>query len=88
MNSDQIGGLIRAVLSAVGGYFVGKGLVDASTMTTIVGAIATIVMAGWSAWSNRASGLVASVSAMPSVDSGKLAAAIADPDLKVAAKTA
>jgi hypothetical protein len=86
MNSDQIGGLIRAVLSALGGYFVGKGLIDASTMTTLVGAAATILMAGWSAWTNRASGLIASVSAMPSVDSGKLSAAISDPDLKSAAK--
>jgi hypothetical protein len=86
MNSDQIGGLIRAVLSALGGYFVGKGLIDASTMTTLVGAAATILMAGWSAWTNRASGLIASVSAMPSVDSSKLSAAISDPDLKSAAK--
>lgn len=86
MNPDQIGGLVRAILSAIGGYFVGKGVIDASTMTTLVGAAATIIVAGWSAWANRASGLVASVSAMPSVDSGKLAAAISDPALKDAAK--
>lgn len=87
MNPDQIGGLVRAILSAIGGYFVGKGVIDASTMTTLVGAAATIIVAGWSAWANRASGLVASVSAMPSVDSSKLAAAISDPALKDAAKS-
>jgi hypothetical protein len=53
MNSDQIGGLIRAILSAVGGYFVGKGLIDASTMTTIVGGIATVGVALWSLWTNK-----------------------------------
>ena len=53
MNSDQIGGIIRAVLSAVGGYFVGKGMIDGGTVTTIAGAIATLVTAVWSAWTNR-----------------------------------
>jgi hypothetical protein len=88
MNSDQITGLVRAILSAIGGYFVGKGLIDASTMTTLVGAAATVVTALWSVWANKSSNLVASVSAMPSVDSGKLAAAISDPALKDAAKPA
>ena len=45
MNTEQIGALIRAILSAVGGYFVGKGIIDASTMTAIVGALATVGVA-------------------------------------------
>lgn len=48
MNSDQIGGIVRAIVSAVGGYFVGKGLVDSATMTTIAGAVATLAVAVWS----------------------------------------
>jgi hypothetical protein len=48
MTGEQVGGIVRALLSAVGGYFVGKGLVDASTMTTIVGAVATLATAVWS----------------------------------------
>ncbi len=48
MNSEQIGGIVRALVSAVGGYFVGKGIVDASTVTSVAGAVATIVVAVWS----------------------------------------
>jgi hypothetical protein len=53
MNADQVGGIVRAILAAIGGYFVGKGLVDSATMTTIVGAAATIAAAVWSAWTNK-----------------------------------
>lgn len=53
MNADQIGGIVRAVLAAAGGYFVAKGVVDAATMTTIAGALATIIAAAWSAWTNK-----------------------------------
>jgi hypothetical protein len=88
MNSDQIAGLVRAILSAISGYFVGKGIIDASTATTLVGAVATILVSGWSIWANKPSNLVAAVSKMDAVDSNKLAAAIADPDLKQAAKPA
>ncbi len=55
MNGDQVGGIVRAVMSAIGGYFVGKGLIDASTMTTIAGAIATLSVAVWSVASKKPS---------------------------------
>ncbi len=53
MNGDQIGGIIRAIVAAVGGYFVGKGLIDASTATALAGAAATIGVAIWSAVTNK-----------------------------------
>lgn len=54
MNSQAaIGGIVRALVSALGGYFVGKGLVDSETAVTIGGAITTLVMAGWSILSKR-----------------------------------
>ena len=53
MTSDQIGGIVRAILAALGGYFVGKGIVDQATVTTIVGAAATIATAVWSLWTNK-----------------------------------
>lgn len=53
MNADQIGGIVRAILAAVAGYFVGKGVVDQGTATTIVGAIGTLVVAVWSVVTNR-----------------------------------
>lgn len=54
MNSDQVGGIVRAILAAVGGYFVGKGLVDAATMTTVTGGLATAIAGIWSVYTNRA----------------------------------
>ena len=46
--AENIGGIVRAIISAIGGYFVGKGIVDSATMTSIAGAIATLTAAIWS----------------------------------------
>ena len=54
MTGEQIAGVVRAVVAAVGGYFVGQGLIDAETATTIGGAVATLAAAAWSIWSKRA----------------------------------
>ena len=48
MNGEQIGGVVRAIISALGGYFVGKGITDAATVTALAGAAATIAAAVWS----------------------------------------
>jgi hypothetical protein len=53
MTSDQIGGIVRALASAIGGYLVGKGLLDASTATSLGGAAVTIATAIWSFWTNK-----------------------------------
>ena len=53
MNGEQFGGVVRAILSAVGGYLVGKGILDASTATQLAGAAATIAMAVWSVISKK-----------------------------------
>lgn len=52
MNGEQFGGIIRAVVSAIGGYLVGKGIVDADTATQITGAVVTIATAIWSIKTN------------------------------------
>jgi hypothetical protein len=54
MVSAQIAGVVRALVAALGGYFVGQGLVDAETVTTIAGAAATLAAAAWSIYSKRA----------------------------------
>lgn len=54
MNKDQLAGIIRALVAAVGGYFVGKGLLDGATMETIAGAVATLATAVWSVYSKKA----------------------------------
>ena len=54
MTADQVGGIVRAVVAAIGGYFIGKGIVDASTVTAIAGAFATLATAVWSVWAKKA----------------------------------
>lgn len=53
MTADQITGILRAILTAIGGYLVGKGIVDQTTATSLIGAAVTIGGALWSLWSNR-----------------------------------
>lgn len=67
MNGEQIGSIIRAILSAVGGYFVGKGIIDASTMTAIVGALATIGVAIWGIVTKTNTAMVSSAATVPGV---------------------
>lgn len=54
MSKEQIAGIVRALVAAVGGYFVGKGLLDGATMETIAGAVATLATAVWSVWAKKA----------------------------------
>jgi len=48
MSRDQIGGIVRALVAAAGGYWVGKGAIDGATMEMIAGALATLATAIWS----------------------------------------
>jgi len=45
--------LIRHILSAAGGYLVAKGIVSADQLPEIVGAIITLVAAGWGVANKR-----------------------------------
>ena len=54
MKQDQIAGIVRAVVAAVGGYFIGKGMVDAANVEIIAGALATLATAAWSVWAKKA----------------------------------
>ncbi len=53
LTPDQIGGIVRALLAAASGYLIGKGWVDADTAATLGGAVVTLVVTGWSWWTNR-----------------------------------
>lgn len=48
MTGEQIAGIVRALVAAVGGYLVGKGLVDSETVVSVSGALATLATAIWS----------------------------------------
>ncbi len=53
MNKDQVFGIVRTVVAAVGGFLAGKGYLDASTVEALAGAMATIVVAVWSVASKK-----------------------------------
>ncbi len=48
MNKEQILGIVRHVLTFVGGFLITKGIVDETFVTEIVGALSTIIGAVWS----------------------------------------
>lgn len=53
MTSEQIWGIVRTILAAGAGYLSAKGIVDAGAADTIIGAVGTIFVAGWSIWSKH-----------------------------------
>lgn len=55
MSKEEVFGVARALLSAVGGFLVGKGYLDSETAMTVAGALATIVTAFWSVKAKRVS---------------------------------
>lgn len=48
MNKTQILGLVRHILTGVGGYLVGRGIIDQSTMLEVVGGVVALVGVVWS----------------------------------------
>ena len=54
MNSDQIMSLARSVLMAAGSLAVGKGLLDQSTLVTIVGGVLALGSVVWSQFTHKA----------------------------------
>ena len=48
MNIEVILGLVRHLLTLVGGYYVASGKLDPANASTIVGAVTSLVGAGWS----------------------------------------
>lgn len=48
MNAEILFGLVRHVLTLVGGYYVSKGQIDQSSVDTIIGAITGIAGVAWS----------------------------------------
>lgn len=54
MNKEQVLGLVRHVLTFVGGIYIAKGLVDEGTASEVIGAIITLVGSVWSVVSKKA----------------------------------
>jgi len=49
MNKQVVLGIVRHILTGVGGYFVGTGLIDAAGAETAIGAIIALAGIIWSA---------------------------------------
>jgi membrane protein DedA with SNARE-associated domain len=62
MNSDQIGGIIRAVVPALFGWLAGKGIItpdQAGALTqAVIPAVVTIAAVLWSVHSNKSGKLI------------------------------
>jgi hypothetical protein len=72
MNSDQITGIIRALVPALLAYFVGKGWIPGSSVPDITAAVVAILAALWSVFSNTTSHkLSSSVDEPGAVDAAK-----------------
>jgi hypothetical protein len=52
MFNDKITGLLRHILTFVGGYLVTSGIIDEQMLTEVVGAIITLVGFVWS-WTSK-----------------------------------
>lgn len=48
MTGEQIAGIVRTAVAAIGGYLVAKGQIDAVTVAEVGGALATLAVAVWS----------------------------------------
>lgn len=96
MTQDQMMGLLRQVLPILGTILAalgfGKIAVGIATYTdtimAIAGSVFNVASIIWALVANSKTSIIKSTSAMPEVDSSKLAAAINDPNLKAAAKDA
>lgn len=53
MTKNEIYGVVRTILAAIGGVAVGKGYIDSETAVALAGAIATVAAAVWSVKSKR-----------------------------------
>lgn len=48
MSKEQLFGIVRAVTAGIGGYLVGRGVIDAGQVELISGAVIALATAAWS----------------------------------------
>ena len=54
MTGDQVWGVVRTILAAIGGWAVSKGYVTSDLLTALLGGGGTIFVALWSVFSKKA----------------------------------
>lgn len=50
MNKEQMLGLLRHILTIIGGYYIAKGSVDADQLEQLIGGLISLIGFGWSYW--------------------------------------
>lgn len=68
MDTNQLQGIIRAIMAAFGGFILAKGWVNAETWAWIVGGVATLVPTIWTWFSNRPSTIAAAAQKIDGVN--------------------
>lgn len=85
MTMEQVWTLLRQALLFAGGILVGKGYLDAQTMTAIVGAVLTIATSAYGIYKRSPTQIIETAAALPDVTkvvaTGAIAAA--SPSMKV-----
>ena len=59
MNSDQLTGILRAILPAIVAFAVAKGWVGVGNADWVVTSVIALAAAGWSAWTNKPGTVIA-----------------------------
>lgn len=53
MTGEQVWGVVRTILAAVGGWAVAKGYVSNELLTAVLGGVGTIFIAAWSVFAKK-----------------------------------
>jgi len=53
MSKEMTTGIVRHVLTAGGGFVIGKGWIDAASFEAIAGALVTLIGIGWSIYEKK-----------------------------------
>lgn len=67
MNQEQVAGVVRSIVAAIGGWAVGAGYLTSDQVTMFAGVAVAVVPLVWSIIIHRQSNAVAVVAAMPEV---------------------
>lgn len=67
MNTSQIIQIVSMLGSAIGGIFVSKGLLTSDQLTTIVGALGTMIAAGITIWATLPRQQISAAAKLPQV---------------------
>ena len=67
LNSEQVAGIVRAILAAAAGWLVNKGYISSSLAATLVGLGGVVIVAIWSYYSHSLETMIDKVASSPDV---------------------